>query len=111
MEAIFVFFLLVTVGDVHELNQCAAIDALDTILNDRHVHGGMSGLELFCGVLALQHIHFDVVVVEVRDFTVELQGSTVRVQTEADDIDLIRLNSSNEPRSNVSLVFAQRGAH
>ena len=102
---------LVTIVDVHHLDEGGAVDGLSPILHNRQVHGGVRLLELLLGVLALQHVHFDVVVVEVADLAVKGEGAGVRVQKEADHVDFIQAAARNNSRSNVSLVLAQCVSH
>ena len=106
VESVSVISGLISVRNVHHLNQSASIDTLVAVLKDWHVHGRVRLFEIFSHVLAPQHVDFDVLVVQSRDLAVELQGAAVGIQLEANNVYFVKFYPRDYSRSSVSLVLA-----
>ena len=78
---------------MHHLDECAAIYALDIILQDRQVHGGVHLPKLSSGMLAFQHVHLNVLVVQMAYLAEQLEGTAIGVEKEAEDIYFVVLHA------------------
>ena len=78
---------------MHHLGEWAAVHALDTVLKNGQVPGWMCLAELSRRVLSFEHVDLNVVVVKVTYLTEKLHHTTVRIEEESNDVNLVGIYS------------------
>ena len=106
-----IFLQLISVVNMKHLCERRSIDCLVAILENWYVSRGVCLLELWCMIFAFEHIDFNILVIKPGCLAIEKEGTAVRIQAKADNIDLIGIHSFEGFGPIVSLVFTESGAH